>query len=75
MGYRMIKRKDHGETMYEIVDSDGVTVSEWDDVEEARAELHDLNDYAQDVVDFMQTSTPGLGSEAGDDEDTDDCLP
>ncbi len=73
MGYRMIKRKSEGETMYEIVDADGVSVSEWEDLEEARAELHDLNDYAQDVVDFMASSTPGQGRDSGDDEAEDDC--
>lgn len=75
MGYRIVKRKIEREIMYVITDSDGEEISEWEDLEEARAELHDLNDGPQDVVDFMNTCTPGLGTKDGDDEDLEDCQP
>lgn len=63
MSYRISKKKLDGVWVYVISDSDGEEISEWEDLEEARAELHDLNDYAEDVVDFMARSTPGTGAE------------
>lgn len=53
MSYRIQKIRNDGEIVYQIVDSDGIEVSSWEDLEEARSELHDLNSYAEDVVDFF----------------------
>ena len=68
MSYRIVRMKVLGEIMYVITDADGDRISEWEDLDEARAELHDLNDYAEDVVDFMFRSTPGHSDERTNDE-------
>ncbi len=70
MGYRIVRKKIEGETMYVIMDEDGEAISEWDDLQEARSELHDLNAYP-DVVDFMNTRT-AIGTGCGDDEETEE---
>jgi hypothetical protein len=58
MSYRIVKKKIDGTPMYVIIDDSGEQISEWEDLQEARSELHDLNAYAEDCVDFMARSTP-----------------
>jgi hypothetical protein len=67
MSYRIVRKKIEGDIMYAIIDSDGEQISEWDDMDDARQELFDLNENV-DVVDFFAASTPGLADERTNDE-------
>ncbi len=67
MNYRIVKRRLQGEIMYVIVDDNGDEISEWEDKDDARQELFDLNE-AVDVVDYMAGANFGDLSESGNDE-------